>query len=250
MPKIFQTLPQAILIALLATAAWAEAPLGAARQLVLVTAAEWSSTTGSLQRFQKETTASPWVSAGAPIPVNLGRGGLGWGRGLHGEAVGEGPIKREGDGRAPAGVFELPSLFGYAGSSSPIVKSVKLPYQVATASVQCVDDVASASYNQIVERNEHPQPDWKSHEDMRRRDELYAWGVVVAHNTQPVQPHAGSCVFLHVWQAPGAPTSGCTAATAPAIISIVRWLSASHHPVLVQLPEREYVRLKAPWGLP
>jgi len=47
-------------------------------------------------------------------PRELGRAGLAWGLGLHGNPPFPGPIKREGDGRSPAGAFELSSAFGYA----------------------------------------------------------------------------------------------------------------------------------------
>jgi L,D-peptidoglycan transpeptidase YkuD (ErfK/YbiS/YcfS/YnhG family) len=36
---------------------------------------------------------------------------------------------------------------------------------------------------------------------MRHLGERYRWGVVVAHNWDQI-PGRGSCIFLHVWQAP------------------------------------------------
>jgi hypothetical protein len=47
------------------------------------------------------------------VAVLLGGGGLAWGRGLHPDGA-DGAVKREGDRRAPPGVFALGSGFGYA----------------------------------------------------------------------------------------------------------------------------------------
>jgi L,D-peptidoglycan transpeptidase YkuD (ErfK/YbiS/YcfS/YnhG family) len=233
-----------------ASPAWSAPPLANARQLVLVTADAWTSTTGSLQRFHRNGQGAPWKLVGAPVEVALGRNGLGWGRGLHGEANGTGPLKSEGDGRAPAGVFALTHLFGYAQTDSLVAKSAKLPYRAATTDLLCVDDVASSDYNRIVDRRQYARPDWKSKEDMRRTDNLYAWGVFVAHNMNPALPQAGSCIFIHVWQDDGVTTSGCTAGPAADIAELFLWLEARDHPVLVQLPQNEYARMKVPWGLP
>lgn len=225
-------------------------PVGDARQLVLVTAGDWDSATGVMRRFERRNVMAAWVEVGRPVTVNLGRSGLGWGRGLHGDTLGDGPVKEEGDGRAPAGAFRLTEAFGYAERTSSAIKALKLPYQQATADLQCVDDVASSRYNQIVERSRVRHPDWTSHEDMLRGDGQYAVGLVVAQNAEPAIPGRGSCVFVHIWRGPGLPTAGCTAATATDIRQLVLWLDARHSPVLVQLPDAEFVRWRAAWRLP
>lgn len=76
------------------------------------------------------------------------------------------------------------------------------------------------------------------------------WGVVVAHNTSPALPNAGSRIFLHVWKGEGEPTEGCTASAATDMAAIFLWLKADAAPVLVQLPQSEYLRLKSSWALP
>ena len=226
------------------------AALASARQLVLVTAAGWSSQDGILRRYARDADAAPWSAVGTPLTVSLGRGGLGWGRGLHRVDADEAAQKREGDGRSPAGIFRLTAAFGYAARDSALARRVRLPYWPATADLQCVDDPASRHYNRIVERSRVADVDWNSHEEMRRRDAQYAFGVFVAHNSEPPLPGAGSCIFLHVWRGPGQPTAGCTATAAADVEALLLWLDADRQPLLVQLPDDEYARRREAWRLP
>src|SRR3546814_17702258 len=92
-----------------------------ARQLVLVTTADWEATTGTLRTFDRGDDGA-WHEAGKAAPVSIGRGGSGWGIGLHPAQTG-GPAKREGDGRAPAGVFTIGEAFGYARSEEHTLNS-------------------------------------------------------------------------------------------------------------------------------
>ena len=218
---------------------------GVTRQLILVVTSEWGSTTGTLRRFERADSTDEWRPVGVEVNVVVGRAGLGWGRGLH-VIPGDGPRKVEGDGRAPAGAFQLTDAFGYAPPDSV---SSGLPYLQATADLECVDDVTSSHYNRVLDRA-RVTPDWTSHEEMRRRDVLYRRGVVVAHNAAPIVPGGGSCIFLHVWRGPGSTTSGCTAMAEPALSDAIRWLDTGAAPVLVQLPASAYRRLRHPWELP
>jgi D-alanyl-D-alanine dipeptidase len=223
--------------------------LGRSRQLVVVTAAGWSSTTGTLQRFERETPASEWKPVGNPFPVVLGSSGLAWGRGLHGELPTAGYRKHEGDGRSPAGVFALSAVFGYAPSSVAALASSTMPYVQATATTECVDDPASRHYNSVLERT-GVTVDWNSAEQMRRDDDQYRIGVVVDHNTGPAQAGAGSCIFIHIWQGPASTTAGCTAGDPANIAALVAWLDRDRLPRLVQLPRDEYVAHLHAWNLP
>src|SRR3546814_17274315 len=60
-----------------------------------------------------------------------------------------GPAKREGDGRAPAGVFAIGEAFGYA-TQAPTA----LPYAPMQAGSWCMDVVDSQPYNRIVDARE------------------------------------------------------------------------------------------------
>jgi D-alanyl-D-alanine dipeptidase len=219
--------------------------LAVSQQMVVVTASDWKATSGWLRRFERNDQG--WRINGLPIRVVLGRGGLGWGRGEH-PLPQSGPQKKEGDGRSPAGIFPLPYAFGYAAPDS--VREIKLPYVQCAASLECVDDTNSSYYNVIVDRQSVVAPDWNSSEKMRMSDDEYRLGIFVEHNSSPAQPGAGSCIFMHIWKGPDVPTSGCTAMSAGAMESLLGWLDAQAHPVLVQLPEAQYQRFQAAWQLP
>lgn len=220
----------------------------ACRQLLLVVAADWASTAGELRRFARDSADAAWRHVGAGIAVSLGRHGLAWGRGLHPACAGR--DKREGDGRAPAGVFAISALFGYAAADSELARAARLPYLAAHRDLLCVDDPASRHYNQIVDRTAPAAVDWASAEEMRRADARYELGAVIGHNCAPVRAGAGSCVFLHVWEAPGVATAGCTAMALAAMRELAGWLDGAAAPLLVQLPRAEYQSRQVAWGLP
>lgn len=219
-----------------------------ALQVIVSTTAAWDSVGALLQRYEREAVGRPWRRVGEPIQANVGRSGLGWGTGLHASHPADGPLKREGDGRAPAGIYRLSSAFGYAAPAE--VPWIRLPYFRSDASMECVDDLRSRFYNRRVDRDTIPAPDWNSHEEMRRPDALYAWGVWVNHNSAPPAPGGGSCIFLHVWAGPGAPTSGCTAMAESDLRTVLAWLDPRARPVLVQLPRDVYGALRGTWELP
>ncbi|PYQ13340.1 MAG: hypothetical protein DMF80_15670 [Acidobacteria bacterium] len=214
-------------------------------QLVLSVAAGWSATQGESRRYERAGPRAPWRAVGPAFPVSLGRSGLAWGRGLHPARL-EGPVKKEGDGRAPAGAFDLRLVTGYAPSAPP---GTRMPYRQATESLECVDDPTSAFYNQLADTTRVVK-DWSSAEDMRRDDELYRFVVWVGHNDAPVAPGAGSCIFLHLRRDPASTTAGCTAFEPSPMEALLRWLDPAARPVLVQLPEAEYRSRAAAWELP
>jgi D-alanyl-D-alanine dipeptidase len=156
-------------------------------------------------------------------------------------------FKREGDGRSPAGVFRLSSAFGYAPADQ--ARWIKLPYVQCSVTLECVDDGKSAYYNSVLERGSVKKPDWNSSEEMLRKDEQYRWGIVVDHNAER-KPGGGSCIFMHIWNGTGQGTSGCTAMEAKNLERILKWLDSKAQPVLVQLPQAQYLQLQKSWRLP
>lgn len=248
-----RTLTFAALLAVPAACQPAPMPLPApadegALQMVVVTTADWDAVDATLQRYERPAPDQAWRAVGGAIPAAVGRTGLAWGTGIHPDPGGAGPVKREGDGKAPAGIYRLSSAFGYAPAAE--AGWIRMPYVQTDASTECVDDSRSRFYNRRVDRDTIPQPDWTSHEELRRNDELYRWGVWVDHNSDPPAPMGGSCIFLHVWAGPGAATSGCTAMAESDLRQLLAWLDPRARPVLVQLPAAQYGTLRGAWTLP
>jgi hypothetical protein len=227
------------------------AALHSSSQLLVVTTSDWNGIPGTIQRYQRDNPGGKWHPVGSPIAVVVGKSGLAWGAGVVPfqwlKAPGaEDPIKKEGDGKAPAGIFRLSTSFGYA----PLQEGDwKMPYLRLTDSVECVDDPASEFYNRISDRS-RVRPDWKSSEHMLRNDELYRWGIVVDHNSSPPRAGDGSCIFLHIWRGQGQGTVGCTAMPRDHLESLLAWLDPAKKPLLVQLPIAEYKRLRHKLNLP
>jgi len=225
----------------------AELPWTDARQLVLVITPDWDASQGTLQAFSKHD--GTWKSHAAAVPVTVGRSGAAWGVGLH-AATSDGPVKKEGDGRSPAGVFRIGEAFGY-----PAFVRTALEYKGMTESDYCIDVSGSPLYNQIVDARVVGQPAVQgSTEPMRRDlhvngDQRYKIGFVIEHNAHGTRD-AGSCIFAHLWKQPGEPTSGCTAMEESVMSNLLGWLRADQRPVFVLLPQAEYVRLKGEWQLP
>ncbi|HET9742013.1 MAG TPA: L,D-transpeptidase family protein [Terriglobales bacterium] len=219
--------------------------LQSAKKLIVVTAPDWDSAQGTLTRYERH--GCNWVKAGDSIPVVVGRAGLAWDPALTREAPDRypGPVKHEGDGRSPAGVFPLNrGTFGFAD---------ELPgsrhYLHLTSAVECVDDPDSRYYAKVVDRSKVDQVDWKSSEKMSSIPQ-YRWGVIVNYNMDHPTRGDGSCIFLHQWSSPTSGTAGCTAMAPQNIEQVVRWVSEEGSSILVQLPKSEYERLRVLWELP
>ena len=197
-------------------------------QVLLSLACHAKATTGTLWRLERKPEGE-WKTIGEPIPVTLGRHGLAWGLGEHTNKPPRGlERKKEGDGCAPIGVFALPLAFG----SVTKPRGLRLPYLRCTSHHLGIDDPRSRHYNQIID-DRQVACDWVNPETMIPAGGCYALGAVIAHNPAN-KPGAGSCIFMHVWQAPGVPTSGCTAMSLENIRLLLRWLDPARQPRLVQ----------------
>ena len=220
--------------------------LALCRQLIVVVTKDWEKVPGMLYRFERD--GEGWQLHQAPWPVVVGRNGMGWGIGDHG-----GPpknaerLKREGDGRAPAGIFRLDEAFGKVPAG--ISEITRFPYRQMLPTTRGVDDPRSRFYNRVINAAHVGEEDWQSAEIMLRKDNLYDWGIVVRHNWKPY-PGYGSCIFLHIWRGPRVGTAGCTAMREKRMVSLARWLDSRLKPLLIQLPRNEYAKLEDQWQLP
>lgn len=204
-------------------------------QLVVVVSPEMNSTTAQLQRYEKKHV---WEKVGENFDVTLGRSGLGFAS----EAI---PQKKEGDGRSPAGIFDIGATFGY---SKEINSS--MPYYYADEKLICIDDTGDRFYNKMALLDTHNPP--KSFEFMRRADEVYRYGAVIGYNTAGIA-NRGSCIFFHLNSVGKKPTSGCTAMDEKPLLEMLEWLDATKNPKLLQIPksqcstyQREFVGIECP----
>lgn len=218
-------------------------------QAVVGIAEGWNSSHAAVSLVEKD--GGRWRRVLGPFPARLGSKGLVWGLGLHANPR-RGTVKKEGDGRSPAGIFALGGVWTTRGD-------VKVDRGIPVVHV-CdrdlwVSDLQSPYYNRYV-RLDHPAATaWEKKEQMRLNDAAHSIKILIRHNTdetkgRPVRG-AGSSIFFHIWRQNGAyPTAGCTAMDESNLRAILARLKPSRRPVYVLLPNAEYVRLRPAWGLP
>ena len=146
------------------------------RQVILVTSRDWNSSAANVRIFSR--TKRGWEQNGASMSALTGRNGMAWGLGIH-TAEDNAPGKKEGDGRAPAGVFS----FGPAFSREAVRLGVKCI--TITASHEAIDDPKSRYYNQLVDLRKVPVPDWKSSEKLFGSPH-YSPGIVPHPNAERI----------------------------------------------------------------
>ena len=226
-------------------------PWSNAQQIVVVVTPDWNADHGMLGTYER--VQGKWRQVGEREPVMVGRKGSAWGLGLHpdpGTRPQAGPLKREGDGRSPAGVFALGTAFGY-----PDQARSGLPYAQMQSTSWCMDVPGSPLYNRIVDTRQTGQDAVAgSTEPMRLDlhndgDRRYRLGFVIGHNPDNVA-QGGSCIFAHLWRKPGETTAGCTAMGDADLEAMLEWLDADKSPRFVLLPQAEHERLAHAWHLP
>lgn len=211
------------------------------KQLVVVTTDSWNNIEGRMSVYEHK--GNYWEPVFTQTPIVTGRSGMAWGKGLHKEELNRGKLKKEGDGNSPAGIFQLSGLFGY---EDIISKMSSLKVDIKTF---CVDDSKSAYYNQIV-TIDTVKKDWTSAETMRMKSDVYKFGIFVDYNVKPAIPTMGSCIFMHIWSGNTEPTAGCTAMKESDILKLIGFLDKKKNPILVQVPQSEYNKLKVVYKLP
>jgi len=196
--------------------------LVASEQLIVVLSSELNATTAVMQRYEKQ---EQWSPIGGKTSVTLGRSGLGY-------IAFKTPLKNEGDGRSPSGIFPITAAFGYDQNTT-----IKLPYWHADENLYCIDDINDSRYNKmlrIYEKSSLPS----SYEVMRRSDGVYRYGAVIGYNDSGVKGR-GSCIFIHLNQSDKRPTSGCTAMDEAPLIELLKWLDPVKKPQILQIMKSE-----------
>ena len=234
----------AFLLTLIPLSAW-QLPANSSQAVVGVAPA-WNSSQVTLSFYQRGS--SGWQKVGGTINGRLGKNGLAWGLGLH-PVPANAKLKKEGDSRAPAGVFSIGGAWGYAPD---IKRHPRLPYRQVTSRDLWVEDTKSPSYNHHLILPREPSTAWEHKQQMKQGDYAHSLKVFIAHNAPPhPRPGLGSAIFFHIWRGGGSkPTAGCTTISEASLKSLIAWLNPDQNPVYVLLPANEYQRLRAPWKLP
>lgn len=226
-----------------------EAQVGSSvRQLIVAQAADWNANTAVLQCYQRPSARAPWQAVfPQPVPVLLGRSGLAWGRGTFSPPQNGIPPKVEKDWRAPAGIFQLGLLFGYAPAPPG---GTRWPYHQVGPWDAYVDDSTSPHYNRHIRVDPRNVPAWFEKQRMRLGDAAYKWMLEIRHNQNPAVPGRGSAIFFHVRRGPTKPSAGCTTMAEADLVKLIRWLDPQASPHYVLLPRADYQALRAAWRLP
>lgn len=219
-------------------------PFAESLQTVVVTTEGPTSVQGQARLYERKTNKSRWKQVGDEFPIVVGRGGLGWS--TDSAPDGAADLKKEGDGRSPAGLFPLTFAFGRPEKPG----EVKMSYTKLENYSECVDDTSSTHYNKLVDRLQVGNFDWKSSEKMLEVGPEYDLGLFVAHNSYPVRRGDGSCIFLHVWKDATTGTAGCTAMKRENLQRVLAWADPAKTPYLVQMTEADYKKYRKPWNLP
>lgn len=182
-------------IALLTAFSYAKSPIPAdSKQLIVGVARDWNDSHVTISRFERRPQG--WVQIGEAWPGRLGSAGLAWGRGLHPQNL-PGLQKREGDKRAPAGVFSLGGAYGDIPEAN-LIRSSALPYYRVTPGCLWVEDPASPHYNRHIQAN-NPESltAWEKKQQMKQNDPAHEIKLLINHNTPPnVVSGAGSSIFF------------------------------------------------------
>ncbi|MFC5049810.1 L,D-transpeptidase [Rubritalea spongiae] len=218
-------------------------------QLIVGTAKSWDSSYVSVTLYER--TRDGWKAATQPVTGRLGRNGLAWGRGLH-PFTSSPHLKKEGDGRAPAGVFQIGGAYGVHKS---IKKHRSLPYHQVTTRDLWVEDSSSPMYNRHLRLDHEPSSEWEKKAQMRQNDYPHTLKLYIGHNTayqsRPAKPGAGSAIFFHIWRNGGkSATAGCTTLPEPQLRELISKIDPSKNPLYLLLPQAEYMKFRAEWKLP
>lgn len=218
-----------------------------AKVLILAVPANWNSTHTRLQAYRRVGADHPWTAWTPAFEANLGRNGLAWGRGCH--PAQEGPQKREGDLKSPAGVFQLGSILYGSEEKNPLNG---WRYRRVTDRDLWIEDPQSTNYNRHLILSAHEEfPANHLFDRMRQNDPAHALKIFIRHNAPPgVQPGAGSAIFFHLSRGTDHPTTGCTTLLRADFETLFGKCPPEDHPIYVLLPLSSYLGLRSDWGLP
>ncbi len=198
------------------------------RQIVLVRAARWSSTSGTLSWWTR--TATGWRKLGS-TPARLGYGGLV-----------PAAKRRQGTGTTPAGQFRMTETFGRRADPG-----TAMPYTALNGDHWWVQDRRSAYYNQMRLGSAggfaRRTSGYNSSEHLAYMGSQYAYAAVVDFNRPNPVIGRGSGIFLHAYG--DRTTVGCVSVPRSVMRGLLRWMSPSAQPRIVIGPRAWLSRSRA-----
>ena len=220
------------------------------KQAIVGVSSNWDSSHVTLYVYQKNGKA--WHPVGTSWKGRLGRNGLAWGSGIHPSIASNAPQKKEGDKRAPAGIFKIGGAYGY---DAKIQKHPLLSYRKVTPHDLWVEDSNSPHYNKHLVIPHLPKTTWEKKAQMRQGDYAHSLKLYIAHNDAILggkpTPGRGSAIFFHVWRGGGSKsTAGCTTMDKGQLSKMIAQIDPAKNPVYILLPQAEYQQLRGQWKLP
>lgn len=191
---------------------------GRADQLVVVTSAGWSSTTATLETFER-SAGGEWQRAFDPMPAHVGY--RGWTVGSQ---------RGENDGSSPTGTFGIGrQSFGLGGNPG-----VKGSWFDVGPNDWWISDPGSPLYNTHQAGPANGRWDESFGEQLAVAGPVtYQWATFIEFNSPPTAA-IGSAVFLHLDK--GGPTAGCVALGQSDLLAVLRWLDPARAPVIAMGP--------------
>ena len=205
--------------------------LGAAQQVVIVTAPSWRSRTGTVTAFERQGRG-PWEQAFGPIPAMLGHSGLV-------------PAKdrRQGTGKTPTGTFRVVSAFGRKPNPGTSMKYRQIdrndawtyhPKYPSTYNMMQTADRSWRSYGGYVE---HLWSYGVQYDYVAVLDYNLPAGPIskdasgIRRTSKAADTSRGGGIFLHASN--GTVTAGCIAIPVDRMRELTRWLDPAKDPHIV-----------------
>ena len=130
--------------------------------------------------------------------------------------------KTEGDGATPIGRWPLRRVFYRPDRTAP--PQTSLPVIALSPDDGWCDAPLDPLYNKRVRL---PYP--ASHEKLWKDEHVYDVIVEIGHNDDPVVPHRGSAVFMHIARPGFTPTEGCVALRQEDLLTLLAAITPDSH---------------------
>src|SRR4051794_7150334 len=113
-------------------------------QVLYVTTANADAIQGTMVLYERKNATKHWKKKDS-FAIVVGRAGLAKAPETTIPFRNTMPVKREGDGKSPAGIFKLGDVFSYHPLSN-----LQMPFVQVDTNFYCVDDANSVYYNTLI----------------------------------------------------------------------------------------------------